>query len=234
MDAKLLGLAGSLGTAAVGGGIYFASKDSPKSTSISHLLESEKGLLLLSETTDAKWQEAWKRYRDAHKEGGSGNYKTEDLWNIKDWASKQKEDSAPEEFKSECEKRAKLEVLGKDGKEYQNVKSWCTRPKKVSELLSSIGNKVLLNKDGDSGEWSKSWEEYRKHHQKQPSGSSVSYEDKDELGVSSWTTKSKETGVPTEYKTACQTKADSYIEIEKVTEDTTFKRVEKWCTKPRV
>ncbi|AEW45577.1 hypothetical protein MHC_03585 [Mycoplasma haemocanis str. Illinois] len=224
MNIKLLGLAGSLGTAVVGGGVYLTIRDSSKPISITHLLTSERGLLLLSESNDVKWQDAWKNYRDSHKENGSNNYREKDTWNIKNWSTKKGEDSVPEEFKEECKKRAKLETYGKNNKEYQNVKSWCTRPKKVSELLSSEGKKALLKGNGDEGEWGKSWEKYRAHHQKQPSSGAINYQDQDELGVSSWTTKRSETNVPNEYKTACQTKSEAYIEVEKVTEDDTFKK----------
>ncbi|AEW45530.1 hypothetical protein MHC_03350 [Mycoplasma haemocanis str. Illinois] len=231
MDLKVVGLVGSVGAAGIGGGVYWSLKDSLKP--ISSLLSTEKGLLPITQNSDEKWKDAWKSYRDSQKEEGSQNYKSQDKWNIKDWSTKKGQDDAPEEFKAACQQKFKLEVSGKDSQEYKDVEAWCTRPKKISELLTSEGQRVLLNNSGDEKEWKESWTEYRKAHQKQPTGSSVTYETNDELGVSNWSTSSKNDSVPNEYKTACQTKSNEYVNIKQVTEDSTFKKVEKWCTKPK-
>ncbi|AEG73168.1 hypothetical protein HF1_08300 [Mycoplasma haemofelis str. Langford 1] len=220
MDARILGLAGSLGAVGMGGGAYWAFKDSTKP--ISSLLSTEKGLLLITQTSDEKWRDAWKNYK------GSQN-----KWGIKDWSTKQNQDDAPEEFKEACQQKSKLKVSGKDSQEYKDIKAWCTRPKKVSELLSSEGQRVLLSQSGDEKEWGEFWKQYRERHKKQTTGSSVTYETEDELKVSNWSTSNKNDSVPNEYKTACQTQSNTYINVEQVTNDSTFKKVEKWCTKPK-
>ncbi|AEG73260.1 hypothetical protein MHF_1006 [Mycoplasma haemofelis Ohio2] len=231
MDTKALGLLSSLGAAATGGGIYWAVKDSTKP--ISQLLSSEKALLLITHDSDEKWDAAWKNYRDAHKEGGDTNYKDHDKWGIKGWENKRTVDTAPPEFKEECRRQSQLEVYGKDDQKYKDVKAWCTRPKKISELLSWEGERVLLNETGDEEAWGKSWGEYRKRHEKSRQDSSVTYEDSDELSVNQWQTKRSEEQVPQEYKQSCKTKSGEYINIEQATEDPTFAKVKKWCTKPK-
>ncbi|AEG73173.1 hypothetical protein HF1_08360 [Mycoplasma haemofelis str. Langford 1] len=222
MDPKLLGLTGALGTAAAGGGIYWSVQASKQS--ISSLLASERGVLLIKDRSDSTWNDAWKKYKDS-----SGN-----KWGIKDWSAKQSLQDAPDEFKEECEKRASEKVSSVERQEYKDVRNWCTRPKKVVELLNSEGKKVLLSQTGDDKEWNDSWTKYKKHHENKPaSGSQVTYKSDDELGVSSFSNKTTQDNAPTEYKTACQTKSELHIDETKITEDPNFQKVEKWCTKDK-
>ncbi|AEG73221.1 hypothetical protein MHF_0964 [Mycoplasma haemofelis Ohio2] len=225
MDPKLLGLTGALGTAAAGGGVYWSMQSSKQP--ISNLLSSEKALLLITDYSDSKWSDAWKKYKSSNGEGNK--------WGIRDWLTKKDSNEAPTEFKEECKKRAESKVSGKSDQEYQDIKDWCTRPKKISELLSFEGKKVLLSQTGDSEEWGKMWTSYKKHHENgtQAGNSGTTYKTPDELGVSDWTNKAKESSIPNEYKTACQTKAESHIDISKITEDPNFQKVEKWCTRDK-
>ncbi|AEG73266.1 hypothetical protein MHF_1012 [Mycoplasma haemofelis Ohio2] len=225
MDAKFLGLSGALGSAAVGGGIYWSVKGSQES--ISNLLSSERGILLIKDDSDQKWNDAWKKYRESN----NGSNK----WGIKNWGEKTGSENAPGEFKRECASRSLVKVSGKEQQEYKDIKAWCTRPKKVSELLDSEGKRVLLNQSGDAGEWKDLWTKYKKHHENTPqSTGSTTYKTSNELDMAKWTEKTSQQDVPEEYKSACQTKSNSYIDETKVTEDTTFKQVVLWCTKEKL
>ncbi|AEW45534.1 hypothetical protein MHC_03370 [Mycoplasma haemocanis str. Illinois] len=222
MNPKLLGLTGALGTVAAGGSIYLTVQASKHP--ISHLLVSEKGILLIKDRNDSKWNEAWKRYKDAHN----------NKWGIKDWNTKKSLQEAPNEFKEECEKRAARKISGTEQQEYQDVKNWCTRPKKVSELLNSEGKKVLLRQNGDDQEWNDSWTKYKEHHENKPvTGGKATYKSDNDLGVSDLSRKAGQSGVPTEYKTACQTKSELHIDESKIMEDPNFQKVKKWCTRDR-
>ncbi|AEW45615.1 hypothetical protein MHC_03775 [Mycoplasma haemocanis str. Illinois] len=224
MNAKVLGLSGVLGSTAVGGGIYLSMRGTQES--ISNLLSSEKAILPIKESSDPKWNEVWKKYKEFN--GGINK------WGLKDWDKQQKETNAPEEFKNACESRSLMKVSNKEQQEYKDVKEWCTRPKKVSELLNSEGKRVLLNQSEDSAEWKNLWTQYKKHHENTPkTGDSTTYKTSDELGVNNWSSKTSQEEAPEEFKNACKTKSESYIDETKITEDQTFKRVMLWCTKAK-
>ncbi|AEW45610.1 hypothetical protein MHC_03750 [Mycoplasma haemocanis str. Illinois] len=231
MHVKTLILFGSLGATATGGGIYLAIKDSPKP--ISELLSSEAGLLPITNDLDEKWNAAWKNYRDSHKESGSMTYKNRDRWNINGWETKKSEDVAPKEFKEACKSQSQSKVYSKNDQKYKDVKSWCTRPKKIRELLNWEGKRILLDATGDGEMWGKSWGEYRKHHEKSRQASSITYEDSDVLSVAQWQNKRSQEQVPQEYKDACKTKSEEYINMDQVTNDPVFSKVKRWCTKPK-
>ncbi|AEG72663.1 hypothetical protein MHF_0387 [Mycoplasma haemofelis Ohio2] len=220
-----------MGAAATGGGIYYALSDDQSSTSISELFKSEKGLKLMTSADDPKWNEAWGNYRKDHKVGNSESYKDEDKWRISNWKEKKGEGSAFEEFKKECDKRSKVKVKDTNQPEYQDVKKYCSRPKKISELLSENKGRTLLDKSGDSTLWNKSWEEYKKTNVQSKTGTAVTYKAQDTWGVEGWSSKQSLTDAPAEYKTKCETKLDSYIDPNKLTQDETFKQVVSWCTK---
>ncbi|AEW45170.1 hypothetical protein MHC_01520 [Mycoplasma haemocanis str. Illinois] len=232
MDIKLLGIIGSLGAVATGGGVYLAFKEKQTSVSISELFKQEKGVkLMTADDDDAKWNEAWIKYRDDHKITGDTNYEDEDKWGISNWKEKRSGENAFEEFKQECHKRSKVVVKDTQTQEYKDVKKYCSRPKKVSELLAEEGSKSPLDKDKDTDLWNQSWKDYKKVNAESGDGSTVKYKATDTWNIPEWASKQKEGSAPSEYKTTCETKLNSYIVPDKAFEDETFKQVVSWCTK---
>ncbi|AEG72671.1 hypothetical protein MHF_0395 [Mycoplasma haemofelis Ohio2] len=229
MDVKMMGAVGSLGAAATGGGFYLAFKGNQNPISISELFKQEKGMKLMTEDNDAKWNEAWVRYRDDHKITDN-TYKDEDSWGISNWKEKRSGGDAFAEFKQECEKKAKVAVQDTKSQEYQNVKKYCSRPKKISELLSEAG-RVLLDKSKDTELWNKSWSNYKLVNVESGSGTSAKYKAADTWTVTGWESKRSSDTAPEEYKTQCETKVGGYVDPEKAFEDETFKQVKSWCTK---
>ncbi|AEG72659.1 hypothetical protein MHF_0383 [Mycoplasma haemofelis Ohio2] len=231
MDVKMLGAVGSLGTVATGGGVYFAIKGNQSTTPITELFKKEKGWKLMT-SDDEKWNEAWEKYRNDHKNTGVDSYRDTDKWGLSNWKTKRSESSAFEEFKKECEKRSKVEVSSTEQPEYKDVKKYCSRPKKISELLSEDTTKTLLNKSGDTGEWKAAWNKYQSHHIERTNGNTVTYKNQDTWGMQNWETKKSDANAaPEDFKNECEKKWSSYINPEKLTQDETFQQVRDWCTK---
>ncbi|CBY92369.1 hypothetical protein HF1_03610 [Mycoplasma haemofelis str. Langford 1] len=229
MDIKLLGAIGSAGTVAAGGGMYLALKD--KTTPISELFKQEKGRVLMTDDSDAKWDAAWELYRNDHKVEGSTTYKDVDKWGISNWKDKKGESKAFKEFKDECSKRSKAQVTDTNKQEYLDVKKYCSRPKKVSELLSEDKSLTLLKKGEDAEAWNASWSKYKEAQVVSKNNNNVTYKTTDTWSMSIWNSKKTDTTAPDDYKDECGKKADSYIVPENLTEDETFKQVRSWCTK---
>ncbi|AEG72667.1 hypothetical protein MHF_0391 [Mycoplasma haemofelis Ohio2] len=229
MNAKLLGAVGSLGAAATSGGMYLAfSGDKEATTSVSELFQKEKGWKLMTASDDSKWNEAWGRYKNDHK--SNGTYLDKDKWRLPNWKNKRDGSEAFLEFKQECEKRTKVAVKDTESQEYQNVKKYCARPKKVSELLTEATSKTLLDKNGDAEAWNASWDKYKQEHLVSSSGNTVAYKNPDKWGITGWGAVDT-LGVLQGYKDKCEEKWNSHIDPEKLTEDETFKEVLSSCTK---
>ncbi|CBY92373.1 hypothetical protein HF1_03650 [Mycoplasma haemofelis str. Langford 1] len=221
MDIKLLGAVGSLGTVAAGSGIYLTLKDrQTPSHTISELFQQEKGWKLMTESNDSKWDEAWTRYKE-----------DKNAWGLSTWEKNKEQAKAIEEFKTECGKRIKSKVFDSKQKEYLEVKKYCSRPKKVSELLSEDKTKTLLDKNGDADKWTAAWDQYKKDHIDKTSGGSNTYKATDEWGIQGWKDSNPPSPMPEAYKSKCEEKWNSHINPEELTEDKTFKQVRSWCTK---
>ncbi|AEW45741.1 hypothetical protein MHC_04425 [Mycoplasma haemocanis str. Illinois] len=226
MNPKLIGLIGGVGVVGAGGAYLAVSNPFKDKKLMSDLIKSESLLKPLTRDVkdNAKWNEAWKRYRDAHKNIGN-------VWNLNNWDQKKGQDDAFEEFKNKCEERSKLKV-NSNSQEYKDFKNYCARPKTVSELIGEDSRTTLLNKTGnnDSANWNSAWEAYRKANLKE--GKNNEYKDTDIWAVDGWSTAKQNNTATENYKTKCETQAALDIDLSKGLEDSNLINVKNWCTKP--
>ncbi|CBY93126.1 hypothetical protein HF1_11180 [Mycoplasma haemofelis str. Langford 1] len=226
MDPKMLGLMGGVGAVGAGGAYLAVTNSSKEGQLISELIRSEAFVKPLTKDSkdNAKWDEAWKRYRDTYKNSG-------DIWGIPNWEQKKDQENAFDEFKNKCEERSKLKV-DSESKEYKDFKNYCARPKTVSELIGEEGKVTLLSKSGNSDgtAWNNAWEVYRKANLKE--GKNNEYKDSDTWTIGDWATAKQSNTATENYKTKCETQAGLDIDVSKGLEDTNFINVKNWCTKP--
>ncbi|CBY93129.1 hypothetical protein HF1_11210 [Mycoplasma haemofelis str. Langford 1] len=233
MDPKMLGLMGGVGAVGAGGAYLAVANSSKEGQLISELIRSEAFVkpLTKNDKDNAKWNEAWKRYRDAHKVSASGSeYKDKDIWGLSEWGSKRSGNDAFDEFKNKCEEKSRLKV-DSDSQEYRDFKNYCARPKTVSELIGEEGKVTLLKKDGsnDSTAWNAAWEVYRKANLKD--GQTSEYKDQDIWSVQNWSTDKSSADAKEHYKTKCEEKANLDIDVNQGLKDSNFINVKNWCTK---
>ncbi|AEW45164.1 hypothetical protein MHC_01490 [Mycoplasma haemocanis str. Illinois] len=230
MNVKILGVIVSLG-ASTTGGLYLALKKNKSTTPITELFKKEKGWKLM-DSNDEKWNEAWERYRNDHKNTGENSYRDTDKWGLSNWKDKRNESAAFEEFKRECEKRSKMKISNIEQQEYGDVKKYCSRPKKVLELLSEDTSKKLLDKNRDSEKWKEAWNKYRSYHIESTKDNTITYKNQDTWSMKNWSSKNSDANAaPDDYKNECEKRWNSYIDPMKLTEDETFQQVRDWCTK---
>ncbi|AEW45176.1 hypothetical protein MHC_01550 [Mycoplasma haemocanis str. Illinois] len=221
MNIKILWIVGSLGTIATGSGIYITLKDRQGPVHlISELFQQEKGWKLMNESNDSKWNEAWTRYKE-----------DKNKWGLPSWGGNKEKTETIEEFKNECKKRSKVKIFDSGQKEYLEVKKYCSRPKKVSELLTEDKTKTLLDKSGDAAQWTSAWDRYKSDHIEKVSGGTTTYKESNEWGIQGWQSSKPPSPMPEEFKNKCEEKWNSHINPEELTEDKTFKQVKSWCTK---
>ncbi|CBY93122.1 hypothetical protein HF1_11140 [Mycoplasma haemofelis str. Langford 1] len=232
MDPKMLGLMGGVGAVGAGGAYLAMTNPFKEEKSAADLLQKEAFVKPLNKD-DAKWNDAWKRYRDAHKvtsTGGANNYKEIDIWGLSNWAQQKTQENAFDEFKNKCEEKSKLK-MDPISKDYQDFKNYCARPKTISELIGEDDGVTLLSKSGagDGEHWNSAWKKYRASNLK--SGSSSEYNKTDIWTVTGWSS-DKSNGTATEnYKTKCESQAALDIDVSKGLKDTNFVNVRNWCTK---
>ncbi|AEG73230.1 hypothetical protein MHF_0975 [Mycoplasma haemofelis Ohio2] len=222
--AMLAGL-GAAGTG-VGGLCVYQLSGSDESTkeitiSISDLFKASQNKVLLTKTSDASdWNKAWVKYRDANKE------READEWNISGFSGKKTEANAFQEFKDACEGKYSIKVRGAGDSSYRRVDDWCTRPKKISELLESEGGIELIPSDNANDDWTASWKKYREAH-KESQGNN--YKTSDTWTITSWSTDKDNESLSTNFKTKCleQVKQD----VIEGKEDKLYGEVKNWCTR---
>ncbi|AEG73440.1 hypothetical protein MHF_1200 [Mycoplasma haemofelis Ohio2] len=228
MDPKLLGLMGGVGAAGAGGAyLAVANPFGEKGELTSELIKSEAFVKPLTKD-DAKWNEAWKRYKEAHKVSSSpDSYKEKDIWGLSEWTQKKSQDSAFEGFKNECETRSKLRV-DKESQEYKDFKNYCARPKTVSELIGEDGGVTLLSKtgSGEDTQWNDAWKKYK------AANTSATGANTDTWKIQDWTSAKDGETATSHYKDACEKQANMDIDLTKGLSDTNFVNVKNWCTKP--
>ncbi|AEW45588.2 hypothetical protein MHC_03640 [Mycoplasma haemocanis str. Illinois] len=224
--AMLIGL-GAAGTG-IGGICVYQWSGSDESTkeitiSISDLFKSSQNKVLLTKTSDAgDWNKAWIKYRDANKD------REEDEWNIVGFSGKKTEDSAFQEFKNACESKYLIKVKEVGDSNYRRVADWCTRPKKISELLESENGRELIPSDNANDDWTASWKKYREAHKE---GSTSSYKSSDTWSIGSWNTDKNSESLSTNFKAKCLENAKKDVVTGK--EDKLYGEVKDWCTRTK-
>ncbi|CBY92927.1 hypothetical protein HF1_09190 [Mycoplasma haemofelis str. Langford 1] len=212
MSAKLPMMAGvaGLSSCAAGLGIYL---NSDNRDTVSSLLEKEPAhVLLSSEDGDSLWNEAWKKYRDSNKD------KELDSWKIKNFSANSKSETAIEGLKEACTSRYEDKVDGVKDFRYVNVKSWCTRPKKIFELLAAEKGIILLSKEASNSKaWSDAWADYKKEQ----NGT-------DTWKLSNWSSEKGKSEAPDSFKEKCKTQSE--MNVNKGKEDELYVQVKRWCT----
>ncbi|CBY92866.1 hypothetical protein HF1_08580 [Mycoplasma haemofelis str. Langford 1] len=223
--------AGMTATVAGVGGLYMYqsegdSHEEPKTltTSISQLFQQSKNKVLLTKSsTGEEWNRAWGRYKLSHQD------KTSDEWGIPDFSKNQGSYDALPEFQDACTSRHSLEIESTEDINYKRVEDWCTRPKKIAELLGDEEGIELIPETGADSDWTSSWGKYRES-QKASNGSS--YKETDDWGISSWKEdKDKET-LSNGFKSKCLD--NSKQDIDKGSEDKLYQQVKSWCTRIKV
>ncbi|AEW45744.1 hypothetical protein MHC_04440 [Mycoplasma haemocanis str. Illinois] len=233
MDIKLVGLIGGVGAVGAGGAYLAVSNPFKSGILISELIKSEAFIKSLTRNAkdNTKWDEAWKRYKDAHKVSSSGSeYKEKDIWELSEWGQKKNGNNAFDEFKNKCEEKSKLKV-DSNSQEYKDFKNYCARPKTVSELIGEDSSTTLLSKtsNNESAAWDAAWETYRKANLQ--NGQTNVYKEQDIWGVQNWSSDKSNGSVTEHYKTKCEEKANLDIDITKGLKDSNFINVKNWCTK---
>ncbi|AEW45735.2 hypothetical protein MHC_04395 [Mycoplasma haemocanis str. Illinois] len=231
MDMKLLGLMGGLGAVGAGGAAYVAIVNpfKEKENLTSELIKKEALVKPLTRNTgdDSKWNEAWKRYKEAHKVSSPENtYKEKDIWGLSEWSKQKGQDNAFEGFKNECESRAKLRI-NRESQEYKDFKNYCARPKTVSELIGEESGTTLLSKSGsgEEAQWNEAWKKYK------ASNTNATSANTDTWKIQDWASAKSGEVATSHYKDACEKQSNMDIDLTKGLLDTNFINVKNWCTK---
>ncbi|AEW45547.1 hypothetical protein MHC_03435 [Mycoplasma haemocanis str. Illinois] len=193
-------------------------------TSVSELFKKSRNkVLLTSSSTVEEWNSAWIRYRDANKTQVS------DVWNISGFSSKTTESNAFQEFKNTCESKYSLRVKGTEDINYKRIQDWCTRPKKIKELLMDEKEVEFIPENGADSDWKASWNTYREAH-KESNG--TSYKATDTWTLTNWSNDKGNDTLSTNFKSKCLEQAKKDIVNGK--EDELYTQVKSWCTRKKL
>ncbi|CBY92813.1 hypothetical protein HF1_08050 [Mycoplasma haemofelis str. Langford 1] len=200
------------------------SKEEPEevkdlTTSISSLFQrSPNKVLLTPSSSEEDWNRAWSNYKNAHQDTSS------DEWKIPNFENQKSTYNVLPAFKDACTGRYSMRAESEEDITYQRISQWCTRAKKVSELLKDEEGIELIPENGDDRYWTTSWIKYRDFHKSSSNA-------KDTWEIDSWEADSKSDNLSDSFKTKCLLQAKQDIVNGK--EDQLYQQVKNWCTKSK-
>ncbi|AEW45210.1 hypothetical protein MHC_01720 [Mycoplasma haemocanis str. Illinois] len=198
--------------------VYFGYFYGNKGTRISELLKSAnpEKRFISAEASDQKWKDAWKKYREDHKN------ENKDPLSLSDWSKPNGEirndQNAPQSFLNACSSLKEEHVKGVKSYRYELASKYCTRDTIVRDLIEEEGKRTLLEKTGSSGTsdaWKAAWKTYLDDNKSESSNL---------WSLNNWTTIKSQIEAPESFMTQCETKSKESLESVKYSE------VYKYCT----
>ncbi|AEG72715.1 hypothetical protein MHF_0439 [Mycoplasma haemofelis Ohio2] len=207
---------GVAGTSAVYFGYFYENGG----IHISELLKTtnpEKRFISNSlESSDQNWKDAWKKYREDHK-----NENKEPL-SLSDWSRPSGEikndQNTPQSFVNACSSIKGEKVKDSKSSRYELALKYCTRDTLVKDLIEEKGSRSLLAKTGSSGTseaWKAAWKTYVDDNKSN---------DSNLWTLDNWTTIKAQEDAPDSFMTKCETKSKEKWE------DSKYLEVNKYCT----
>ncbi|OAL10599.1 hypothetical protein A6V39_00845 [Candidatus Mycoplasma haematobovis] len=172
-----IGIGLATGVAGVAGIVAHSKGLFNSNTQISELLEQENKYALLPANSgeyEAEWDAAWKRYAD----NSNNTPSKKDKWNIpaEEGLSAEK---ASQTFKNVCQQKATEKVKARTDQKYIDITNYCSRPKKLSEVLNKEGIELLAT-TGKEVEWKAKFNSYKTSNNQIPGATSASATDEEQ------------------------------------------------------